>query len=83
MYGTKASGHKSDYTTTSTEIGGTEKPLPGFRGSDAGVISPSTPGFASARGVSGGRQEADAENQLHEMPGQCIFLPNIPLRFPS
>jgi hypothetical protein len=81
MYGTKASAHKSDYTTTSTEIGGTEKPLPGFRGSDAGVISPSTPGVVPARAIGGGRQEADAENQLHEMPGWFTFLVPFPRSF--
>ncbi|KAK2755748.1 hypothetical protein FQN54_005898 [Arachnomyces sp. PD_36] len=82
MYGTKVSGHKSDYTTTSTELGGTEKPLPGFRGSDAGrsgVLSPTTPASPRLRTIGEGHQEVDSK-QVHEMQasGTAIELPADP-----
>lgn len=70
MYGTKTTGFKSDYTTTSTELGGTEKPRPG-RGSDAGrsaVLSPTMPGSPPMRTINEGHQEVDSK-EVHEMQG--------------
>lgn len=71
MYGTKTTGFKSDYTTTSTELGGTEKPRPSYRGSDGGrsaVLSPTMPSSPPMRTISEGHQEVDSK-EVHEMQG--------------